>query len=280
MRTELRSVALLAALAFALPAFGQQPPTARHLAFDVVSIRPSGATEHAGIGITPDGFRVAGMPLASTILLAYFPPPYFKHFDDLKNAPSWVTSENYDIEARVSAEDLPAWKTQQQPMMRTAPMLQAMLQTLLAERFHLVVHPTPQLVEAYALTLGKGKLKLEPDTTGEVPNAPGMKLLEGGRALAGTEGDHPSWAFANTSIPALLGFLSFNATHPLVDQTGLTGKYRFTLNNLRSGASPDEYTDPDPLVPFDLDSVGLKLVRTKVSATTWVIDSIDRPTPN
>ncbi len=116
-----------------------------------------------------------------------------------------------------------------------------------------------------------------------------MQLLDGGKAVSSLEDNRPVWTFSGTSMAALVGFLSFSAQNPLVDRTGLQGKYHFTLkssvasSDTGSTASQENNgfaSDPDQVVPLDIEALGLKLDRIKVPTESWVIDRIQRPSSN
>ena len=232
----------------------------------------------------PDGYQAKGMTLETTILIAYLPAPYFKHQDELKGYPSWVENEAYDIDAKVSPSDLAEWQRLNQNMMQTSEVLQQMLRAVLAERCKLAIHSVSAQVDGYVLTADKSKLKLEVQADG-TPSTPGMKLPDGGSALSSLQDGKHVWTFSNTSMTALVGFLSFSAQGPMEDRTGLQGKYHFSLTPWISEAPSTEYTDAlasdqGPPVPWDLERVGLKVSRVKVATKTWIVDSIQRPSSN
>src|SRR6185312_3560994 len=142
LRLKIWPFLLCPILVFTASALAQTRPSTpkKLLTFDVVSIRPSHSQEGAGVKILPDGYQAKGMSLATTILIAYFPAPYFKHQDELKGYPSWVANETYEIEAKVSPADLAEWQRLNQNMMQTSEVLQRMLRAVLAERCKLVIH--------------------------------------------------------------------------------------------------------------------------------------------
>lgn len=254
------------------------------LTFDVVSIRPSHSQEGAGVKILPDGYQAKGMPLETTILIAYLPAPYFKHQDELKGYPSWVANETYDIDAKVSPADLAEWQRLNQNMMQTPEVLQQMLRAVLAERCKLTIHSASVQVDGYVLTADKSKLKLE-EQADSAPSTSGMKLLDGGTALSSIQDGKHVWTFSNTSMTALVAFLSFSAQGPMEDRTGLQGKYHFALTPWTPEPSSTEPTDQPasdsgPPIPWDLERVGLKVSRIKVPVKTWIVDSMQRPSSN
>jgi uncharacterized protein (TIGR03435 family) len=253
--------------------------------FDVVSIRMSGKGETAGVKILPNGYQAKGMSIDNTILLAYFPAPYFKHHDELKGGPPWVHNELYDIEATISPSDLAEWQRLNQNMMQTPKVLQMMLRALLLDRFKLEIHSAPTEVGGYALVLNKHKLKLEKELADAPSTAPGMQLLDGGKAVSSMLDNRPVWTFSATSMAAFVGFLSFSAQNPLVDRTGLQGKYHFTVGASDPASTPSQQNegaaaDPDKVVPLDIEALGFKLDRIKVPTESWVIDRIQRPSSN
>jgi uncharacterized protein (TIGR03435 family) len=87
-------------------------------------------------------------------------------------------------------------------------------------------------------------------------------------------------------IPNLGGVFG-GVTRPVVDRTGLTGRFDFTIDvtpESHSGAPPDRDTDPDPLGATLLDALkeqlGLKLESTRAPLQVMIIDHIDRPSDN
>jgi len=256
-----------------------------HFTFDVVSIRPSGKDVQPGLKILPDGYEAKGMSLENTILLAYFPAPFFKHDDELKGAPSWVSNQAYDIEARIPPSQVNEWQSLNQDIMQTPMVLQAMLRAMLADRCKLILHSTPSQVDGYALTLNGHPLKLANEHSGEQPSTPGVKLLDGGTAIRSMKDEKPVWTFSNTSMTAFIGFLSLNAEGPIEDKTGLQGKYQFTLRAVDSESAPSEpaegsSSEPDAAIPWDIGKLGLTLRKIKVPAQAWTIDHIEQPSPN
>jgi uncharacterized protein (TIGR03435 family) len=263
------------------PSHDSLPSREKLPAFDVVSIRPSGSRKDAGVKILPDGYQAINMPLETTILLAYFPTPYFKHQSELKNYPSWVESEAYDIDAKVSPADLAEWQRLNQNMMQTPEVLQQMLRAVLMERCKLTLHSVPGQVDGYVLTADKNKPRLEEQSDNK-PSTPGMQLLDGGTTVGSIKDGRTVWTFYNTSMAALIGFLSLSAEGPIENKTGLQSKYHFTLTpwNSETDSVDQLASDPDPVVPFDLERVGLKLSRAKVATRMWIVDNIQRPSPN
>jgi uncharacterized protein (TIGR03435 family) len=182
--------------------------------FDVVSIRRSGRDETAGIKILPNGYQAKGMSIDNTVLLAYFAAPYFKHNDELKGAPRWVHSELYDIEATISPSDLEYWQHLNQNMMQTPKILQMMLRAVLLDRSKLEIHSVSTEVDGYALVLSKRKLRLEKELTDAPSTAPGMQLLDGGKAVSSVQDNRHVWTFSATFNGGSCRFSVFHRAKP------------------------------------------------------------------
>lgn len=249
------------------------------LRFDVVSIRP-----HAGPrGITggvPDGYQAIGVPLLTTLVIAYAPAPFFKHFDDFQGVPSWARNDLYDIRAKVAPEDLERWHAVSENNLRTAALLQQMLRPVLAERCNLRIHGEPAKADGLALTVAAKSSALVEDSS--LPEGgKGSPLPDGAKLIFSQEGAERIYTFYNMSMPLLANYLTPSATSTVEDRTGLKGRYKFTLHRIVA-TTPEggSTTQVDMPVPFDLRSIGLKADKIKVDAIRWTVDSIDEPTEN
>jgi uncharacterized protein (TIGR03435 family) len=248
------------------------------LAFDVISIRPSRpGTGGAFIWQTSaDGYSVKGQSLQSTIQIAYIGRgnTYWPH-GRLAGAPVWV-DVFYDIEAKVAPADLAAWQKQGLTLDQK-DMLRAMLRTALEERCKLVVHLAPAEVEGYALVVSKRGSKLNETKAGGVPAPTGMAFPDGGAMVwSGGKGEAPRQSYFDASMSSLAMMLSISSQHPVLDQTGLVGKYDFVLTR-RDGEAE---ADLDASSIWDLGAIGLELRPVKVPTETVVVDHIERPSEN
>jgi uncharacterized protein (TIGR03435 family) len=276
----------LAALLTCATALGQAPTPAKPLAFDVVSIRPTkpGSNRSASWMTTPDGYQVSGQSLWSTLMIAYFPQGMSYWFDArrLSGAPSWL-GDLYEINAKVSEADLPEWQKQGLALDKK-PMLRQMLQTMLADRCHLVAHMVPgPPISGWSLELNKRGPRLTESKPGETLPV-GVKLLSGGVMVPG--GEKHTLSFYGATMADLAWVLGTAAAgHPVIDHTGLTGRYDFVVNSvddpdskLPAGAISSD--DPDPLSHWDIDTIGLRLAPIKLPVDTLVIDHIEKPSDN
>jgi uncharacterized protein (TIGR03435 family) len=164
--------------------------------------------------------------------------------------PSWVFNDRYDIVAK-APDNTP--KSQ----------IPLMLQTLLEERFKLVLHHETRELPAYALTTGKGRLKLQEVKDASIKNSWAV--------------DGDSREARSMSMGALSAFLSPMLRAPVLDMTGLEGYYNFPLVPTMEETSRDSL----PSVFTVIEGLGLKLVSRKAPLDVVVIDSGNKvPTEN
>ena len=86
------------------------------------------------------------------------------------------------------------------------------------------------------------------------------------------EGGRYELVCQHVQIVTLTNALAVMLRAPVVDQTGLTGDYDFTL----SWEGDDTYSG----VPDAVNKFGLKLEMKKVPTEVLVIDSVERPQDN
>jgi uncharacterized protein (TIGR03435 family) len=273
------------------PTTASQTAAAHARAFDVVSIRPAkpGTPWTFNWMTTPDGYHVTGQSLFYTIMIAYFPQGTVYWSDDrLAGAPQWI-NDLYEIDARVSdadLTDLDDWH-RKGPALSTKPMLRQMLQTMLADRCHLVAHMVPgPPIRGFSLEVGKRGARLTESKPDEVLPA-GVKLADGGVMVGYGPGQKPHFSFYRASMADLARNLAGKGgrLRPVLDRTGLTGRYDFVLDwvddpdsTLPVGVIDSD--DPDPLSHWDLDRFGLRTSPIDIPAETLVIDHIERPSEN
>ena len=272
MRSTLLSL-LLSIPVGAIAASAQQAatPAPQAKTFDVVSIRQNlSQTGQMSLKLvpTPTGFQVNGMPLMIVLMTAYTPKAGGLFLNNIDNLPDWARPDRYDIDARISDDDRAAWTApKNQPAM-----LQQMLATMLADRFKLVVHRTNTETPVYELVVGKDGPKLT-ETTPDEPLPAGQVLPDGAVVVPGKDGPR----FYNFSMGLLASALSENG-NPVVDKTGLTGRYNIVLPRPAADYAADG--DPEAQRLDLIKSLGLKLESAKQQVEFLVIDHIDKPTEN
>jgi uncharacterized protein (TIGR03435 family) len=265
------------------------------LQYDVASIKQiipgSGFTNVTGrIGMTdtPDGFVARFATVKMLIVRAYAVDDY-----QLTGAPDWTNKESYDIDAKFdgsTADEL-------QKLIPTDRLLarQQMLQALLAERFSLTIHREDKDVQVYYLGVAKNSTKLHEvkldDADASKPK-PGPAPGSGAMTLGASGGQINGYA---STLATLTGMLTRVLHRPVLDRTGLTEKYDFTLrwtpDDNPSPSSPGGSSsglpsaDPAPnsgpsLFTALQEQLGLKLEPAKGPVEFIVIDHVEKPSGN
>ena len=195
------------------------------------------------------------------------------------SGPDWLSDQGFDIEAKV-------------PDGTPKEELNAMLQSLLEERFGLKVHRDTRTGQGFALVVGKNGPKLKP---AEPPPAPAQGLTEEEqrakvqqarigalqtRMQENRENGTPLVGFSRANFPSitteeLASQLVRFAEAPVADETGLTGKYSATIEIWKNSDVPGGTV-------FDaVEKLGLKLEARKVTVETVVVDQVSKtPTAN
>jgi uncharacterized protein (TIGR03435 family) len=165
--------------------------------------------------------------------------------------PPWIGSESWDITASTGDDT------------NTSPKnLEPYLQSLLEDRFAFRYHRETREMPVYSLVVAKGGVK--------------MKAHEGGPGSS-SNGNGSKMTATNLTAAQIATRLNRNVDRPVVDNTGLTSGFDFTLEWTRN-PSPDS---PEPSIFAAIqEQLGLKLEAGKGPADFIVIDNIERPTPN
>jgi uncharacterized protein (TIGR03435 family) len=257
--------------------------------FEVASIKPSnsGSLGVVAWGVSGTGYSAKNVALARVILDAYLGATKSSvigwPLDRVKGAPAWVMNAPYDMTAKADDANIEAMKglNHAQQMALVAPMLRAMLE----DRFKLVAHTVPIDVPGYALVVGKHGIKMKETPPGESMPANGMSFggswkLVGRRTADGRQSGNAYLGITMAELTAFIGMAI-----PVVDQTGLTGKYDVELafkNRDPSAGGDGSAPAPDPDIghAYDWEAIGLEMKPIKVPVLTVVIDHVDRPSEN
>ena len=265
-------------------------PIAAAQSFEVASVKPASPDERRiecsggpGTG-SPGVWRCLNVPLSFVITHAYdfqayqFPPN------------SNCCRERYDFETKL-------------PEQTTTAQFRQMLQHLLAERFKLALHHDQKEMDVFDLSVAEKGLKMKearpdaappeqdpweitPFTTGK----DGYPEFPAGRSgLQGMSG-HYHWVAFGIAVPEMIKTLSFHLGRPVLDSTGLKGKYDFDLKwyvdiawNLENSGHRDlipELGDTGPAGPSLTravqDQLGLKLTSRKGTGDVVIIDHVEK----
>ena len=255
--------------------------------FEAASIKPtmlSGGT--FAPGFTTDGYRAAHVTLQTMIVQAYGVRQY-----QISGGPSWLISDYFDVEAKLDSSVADALKTLGPDQLKLAR--QRMLQALLADRFALKVRNVTKEGSVYLLVVGKNGSKMQdakPSAAHQLAG-PDSGGITGVIALDRGSGGGTKAMATSVNIPYLARYLSQVLRRPVLDKTGLTGIYDFTLDFVPDvGATPVSTGSDDNTLPADPDGapiftaiqqqLGLKLDPGKGPVETLVIDHVERPSGN
>jgi uncharacterized protein (TIGR03435 family) len=257
------------------------------MTFDVASIRES----------KPDGqwIRVSGgfKPINSTHLVLEnntldnlirwaYAVKGAQPIEGLQKLPDAMRHAYFDVEAKSDAEaDARLAKLDKKDRELEQ---QHMVQVLLGERLNLKVHWETHDGETYNLVISKaGRLR----STG-VPPTPQEVAMFGDRGVPpiyqhGSSMDGFEYTAHGASTSDIAEMVSGQVGRPVIDKTGLTGKYDFDLKTYGGLASQRKDDETNPKPPLDTaiqDDLGLKIVPSHGPIQVLVIDHAEMPSAN
>ena len=233
--------------------------------FEVATIKPSKPDE-PGKAFLVRGRRFQTINTTLSELISF---AYGVHSKQVLGAPAWAAAEKFDIDGQPDGEGAPSdkqWK--------------GMLQKLLVERYKLTLHHDMKELSVYVLSVAKNGPKLT-KSEGDPNGLPGLFF----RALGALNVRNANMAdFAGLMQQAVLD-------RPVLDHTGLTGRFDFTLNwtpddsqfggmGAKIPPPTDSATAPPNLYTAIQEQIGLKLDATKAPADVLVIDRVEKPSEN
>jgi uncharacterized protein (TIGR03435 family) len=264
-------------------------------AFEVASVKPNRSGGPARPIATQGGrLTIVNLPLREIIRAAYQVADY-----QLLGGPDWIRSTRFDVTAKAE-QNLPPFPP---PPAFNAPNHPAlpMLRALLAERFKLVVHHESRTLPIFALELARPGGPLGPQlersavdctavlaarSVAQQAGSAAAAPRPGQASVCGVVGSPGRLAADSQSMSQLVEILSGWAGRTVVDRTGLTGLFTFTLEFAAEQTPSSPQTDPagaEPRPSFFTavrEQLGLKLESTKGPLDVLVIDHAEQPTPD
>ena len=232
-------------------------PMARdaHPGFEVATIKHSDPDDHSS-GFHNDGRNIFIENETMNMLISF---AYNVHVKQVVDAPAWFGSERFDIKGFPDVAGVPG-----------VGQYREMVRKLLTERFQLQFKREQREMPRFTLTVAKGGPKIEatkstaedglPDQTGNI------------------NGGNVSWRFTNNSMMDFTGFLQMAVVdRPVVDETGLKGKYDFKL---AWTANPEASTDPSAAPGFLTalqEQAGLKVEPSKGVVEVLAVTHVEQP---
>ena len=261
--------------------------TAAQLAFDVASVKPIAGTDARGPGmeILPGGrVKITNYPLYELIESSYDVPYQSPR---MSGGPEWIHTERYDIDAKPPDGAVPAGLSAKDRNTR----IRLMLQSLLANRFKLVVHHETKEIPVYSLVVGKNgprlkKAKAEEKDCKEDTSFDGVPChqLNGGmgRGLHGKA----------VSMSDTVEFVEHWADRPVIDNTRLKGLFEIDTDgwtamrqmqprDTPAGGGDEGLSDPLRSTLFTIfEGLGLRLESAKAPVEVFMIEHVERPSAN
>jgi len=227
---------------------------------EVASVKPSKPGQR-GFGIIPEAggkLRTVNTTLKQLLLAGFH-----LHETQLAGGPDWLDRDHFDILAQAEGH---ATVSERQ--------LQEMLGSLVIDRFHLKIHREMKQMPFYALTQGKSGAKLKASDKTEGPSIRNRRVIT---APGGTM----------EQLAQLLGWVM---GRPVLDRTGLSGRYEYRLewtpdeSNIQGELAPvapppGDLNGPSIFVAVQ-EQLGLKLESGKGPVEILVIDHAEKPSEN
>jgi len=235
----------------------------------------------------PDSFMAKNQTLQELLKLAYGVQE-----SQISGGPDWLTTARFNIEAKLDESTVSGLKKlgpEQQKIERDL-----MFQNLLADQFKVALHRESRLLPGYALVIAKNGPKVQ-------ASKPGDTYPNGIKGFDGLPGGPHKFAFGPDGFTAQALGMSFVAEslarhlgQPVVDRTGLTGDYDFTLKFSPEGTTAHE-ENGRKVTTTSLSSVdahnaallsaieeqlGLKVEPQTIPLPVLVIDRAEKPAAN
>jgi uncharacterized protein (TIGR03435 family) len=274
--------------------------------FEVASIKPNKSGDgRVMMSVQPGGrFTATNVTLRMMIRNAY----QLQEFQ-ITGGPSWIADERFDIAAKAEAGDTMGdpFRAEQTGQPSRG---QLMIRALLAERFKLVVHNEEKEMPIYALVPARSDGKLGPQLKASEADCAAIVAAARARGGRGPMGPPPdpgrggpppqcgirigpgNMAVGGSPMSQVATSLSMFAGRIVVDKTGLSGSYDFTLTWTPdqmpgAGQRPPGAPEPPPIDPNGAslftavqEQLGLKLDSQRGPVAMLVIDRAERPTEN
>jgi uncharacterized protein (TIGR03435 family) len=216
--------------------------------FEVASVKPSLADPgSSGITTRRGSLKANNVTLQRCIIGAYGIGPH-----QIAGGPPWLDSDRFEIDARADAS------------VNDDATLMLMLQGLLAERFHLTLHRETKTVTAYLLEV--------------VRNGPKLEKVQGD-GDSSTNSSHGRLDARQTDMDLFAKVLARSMELPVVNRTGLDGRYNFKLEWTPEGDRQRPDSAPSIFTALQ-EQLGLRLRTGKAPVEVVVIDRAEKPTAN
>jgi uncharacterized protein (TIGR03435 family) len=242
--------------------------------YEAASIRPHTTDDPNHYSeFTPDGFHARNVSVQSLLEVSFGFVTINEDSPRILNTPGWARKARYDIRARVDGADVPRLQK------LTIDEQRQMVQALMADRFSLKFHHETRDLPSYTLVVAKSGAKLKKSGR-DLPGPFGSPEAQGANAPRMFSPDKGKLEAHGIPIGWLIGPLSREfGDRTVVDKTGLTGSYDFSLHWTPGDDSSSNADEPSLFTALQ-EQIGLKLEAQKAATDVIVVDHIERPSAN
>jgi uncharacterized protein (TIGR03435 family) len=222
-------------------------PTDAAPAFDAAVVKPNNSgSGHSSMHSRPANVQITNDSLFRIIVAAY----RIREYQLI--GPDWLRSEHFDIDAKA-------------PFGTPESQLMPMMQSLLKERFKLEIHRETKEFPVFGLVPAKGGFTLQP-------------VADKGSSMDSHSDDKGGQLIAqSTNMDRLAAWISTRTDRPVLNMTGISGAYNFTLNYTLEGDKADADTPRYPILPLAIqDQLGLRLEKRTAPIEVLVVDHAER----
>jgi len=293
MKRELRcAIALLAPVMFLASLLFSAPlqTLSARPSFDVASVKPHDSSDkRSAVTTRGERFVATNYTLQRLVLLAYSggSNPLFEQ--QLIGGPSWISKDAFDIEGRTGSAAI------------SESQVRLMVQSLLEERFRLVLHHEMRDLPVYNLVVAKpGKLKASEDQTPPNPSSnpaasagPPQGTYPRGRAAMWISASGIVLGGAAITLDSFANLLQQDVGRPIRNRTNLDGLFDIEMRILDRSSSRRNAQALDRAIPNAPDpssgatvfsilqtDLGLRLDSARDAVDVFVVETVERPSSN
>lgn len=225
--------------------------------WDVVTVHPSDSARSTTTFDVRGRHVIVGNRTVETLLRL----AYGVQDSQIVNSPDWTRTEHFDADGVPNVEGQPSLKQ-----------FQTLLRKLLVERFGLVTHTEKRELAVYVITVDKGGVRMTPSKrSADQPQSDSDHQSAGQKSIE-------MW---NTTMDGFATELLLNTDRPVINETGLTGRYDLALKwTFDETQAPTDGTAAPSLFTAIREQMGLRLEQVKRMTDVLVIDRVQRPGEN
>jgi uncharacterized protein (TIGR03435 family) len=285
----IRGLMLVAVIGLVAPVQAQRPGSVPNgPAFEVASVKPSPPMTPAGLIVRsgsaqPGGRWVSQNARFIDILRSVYPEYPLR--GQIAGGPVWINSARFDITARADGDPPPE-------------QIRAMARHLLADRFGLRVRTERRELPTYALVMAREDRRPGPRLRAVTVDCDALAAARArGEAAATKPNERPLCSARVTEspgmlhlvagalpLPGLVNMIQGALREPILDRTGLTGRFDIDLDWAAEsilGTTPGADDNSGQTIFVALpQQLGLKLEPRTEAMDVLVIDSVQMPTPD